>query len=164
MIKNFCMKKIIIQFFIMLQFFVQAKAYNLDFFSRFNDCLLEEYIKEALVNNHNLLMADRTVERFRHEIMSAYSAEFPSLSASANYFGTHVPNNDYNIFLKRNSFVLPFRVNYEPDFLLKTKDKINKLLSKLTKQSYEKIVNDTERDYYLSALDAKKYGIIDEII
>lgn len=50
------------------------------------------------------------------------------------------------------------------EHILKTKDKINKLLSKLTKQSLEKIVNDTERDYYLSALDAKKYGIIDEII
>ena len=50
------------------------------------------------------------------------------------------------------------------EHIVKTKDKINKLLSKLTNQKYEKIVNDTERDYYLSAQDAKKYGLIDEII
>ena len=46
----------------------------------------------------------------------------------------------------------------------KVKAKINRLLASLTKQKYEKVVNDTERDYYLSAQDAKKYGLIDEII
>lgn len=50
------------------------------------------------------------------------------------------------------------------DHILYTKDKINKLLSKLTNQSIDKIRKDTERDCYLSAVDAKKYGIIDEII
>ena len=50
------------------------------------------------------------------------------------------------------------------EHILTTKDKINKLLSKLTDQSLEKIKIDTERDYYLSSLEAKKYGIIDKII
>lgn len=50
------------------------------------------------------------------------------------------------------------------EHILKTKEKINKILSKLTNQKYEKIIIDTDRDYYLSANDAKKYGIIDEII
>ena len=50
------------------------------------------------------------------------------------------------------------------DHILFTKDKINKLLSKLTNQSLNKIINDTERDYYLTALEAKKYGLIDSII
>ncbi|MBO4600709.1 MAG: ATP-dependent Clp protease proteolytic subunit [Bacilli bacterium] len=45
-----------------------------------------------------------------------------------------------------------------------TKCKLNKILSQLTKQKYEKVVIDTDRDYYLSAKEAKKYGIIDEII
>ena len=46
----------------------------------------------------------------------------------------------------------------------KTKTKINKLLSNLTKQKYEKVCLDTDRDYYLSAQEAKKYGIIDSIL
>lgn len=50
------------------------------------------------------------------------------------------------------------------EHILYTKDKINKILSKHTNQSLEKIKKDTERDYYLSSLDAKKYGLIDEII
>lgn len=50
------------------------------------------------------------------------------------------------------------------EHIINTRDKINKILSKLTNQPYEKIVNDTDRDYYLSAQDAKKYGLIDKII
>ena len=50
------------------------------------------------------------------------------------------------------------------EHILKTKDKINMILSKLTNQSIEAITLDTERDYYLSSEDAKKYGIIDFII
>lgn len=45
-----------------------------------------------------------------------------------------------------------------------TKHKLNKILSHLTKQKYEKVINDTDRDYYLSAQEAKKYGIIDSIL
>ena len=48
--------------------------------------------------------------------------------------------------------------------ILKLKDKINKILSKNTNQSLEKIQNDTERDYFLDAEEAKQYGIIDKII
>ena len=50
------------------------------------------------------------------------------------------------------------------DHITETKAKINKILSKLTNQNIQKIKKDTERDFYLSAEDAKKYGIIDEII
>ena len=50
------------------------------------------------------------------------------------------------------------------DHILYTKNKLNTILSKLTKQSLEKIRKDTERDYYLSSEEAKKYGIIDSII
>ena len=102
-----------------------VKAYNLDFFSKFNDIWLEEYIKEALSNNHSAKSAQHKVEQFRGEVRKTLSGEFPSLSAGANYLGTHFPNNDYNIFLKRNSFILPLKVAWELDLLLKTKDRIN---------------------------------------
>ncbi len=48
--------------------------------------------------------------------------------------------------------------------LLKTKDLMNTLLAKLCKQPKEKIVHDTERDYYMSAMEALEYNIIDEIL
>ena len=48
--------------------------------------------------------------------------------------------------------------------ILKIKDKINKILSKNTGKELSKIEQDTERDYFLSAKEAKEYGIIDKII
>ncbi len=48
--------------------------------------------------------------------------------------------------------------------ILKIKDNINKILSERTGQPLEKIQQDVERDYFMSAEEALKYGIIDEII
>ena len=48
--------------------------------------------------------------------------------------------------------------------ILKLKNKINKILAKNTNQNIEKIEIDTERDYFLSAKEAKVYGLIDKII
>ena len=48
--------------------------------------------------------------------------------------------------------------------ILNLKNKLNKILSKNTNQPIEKIEIDTERDYFLSAKEAKNYGLIDKII
>ncbi|MDI6758589.1 MAG: ATP-dependent Clp endopeptidase proteolytic subunit ClpP [Candidatus Omnitrophota bacterium] len=48
--------------------------------------------------------------------------------------------------------------------ILKMRDRINEMLSAHTGQSVEKIQKDTDRDYFMSAAEAKEYGIIDEVI
>ncbi|MFE4898378.1 ATP-dependent Clp endopeptidase proteolytic subunit ClpP [Peribacillus butanolivorans] len=48
--------------------------------------------------------------------------------------------------------------------ILKLKDHINQIISERTGQPIEKVAKDTDRDYFLSANEAKEYGIIDEII
>ncbi|MDM5357212.1 ATP-dependent Clp protease protease subunit [Peribacillus sp. B2I2] len=48
--------------------------------------------------------------------------------------------------------------------ILKLKDHINQIISERTGQPIEKVAKDTDRDYFLSASEAKEYGIIDEII
>jgi len=48
--------------------------------------------------------------------------------------------------------------------ILKIKEKLNKILAKHTGQLLEKIERDTDRDFYLSAEEAKEYGLIDEVI
>lgn len=48
--------------------------------------------------------------------------------------------------------------------ILKVKQKLNKILAKHTGQSVDKIEKDSDRDYYMTAQEAKEYGIIDEII
>lgn len=48
--------------------------------------------------------------------------------------------------------------------ILKTKKKLNEILAANTGQSVEKIAEDTERDNFMSAQEAKEYGLIDEIV
>ena len=48
--------------------------------------------------------------------------------------------------------------------ILKTKKKLNEILAANTGKPYETICADTERDHYLSAEEAKEYGLIDDII
>ena len=48
--------------------------------------------------------------------------------------------------------------------IIKIKNKINSILAGHTGQALEKVEKDTDRDFYLSADEAKEYGIIDEVI
>ena len=48
--------------------------------------------------------------------------------------------------------------------ILKTKKKLNEILAANTGQTVEKIAEDTERDNFMSAEEAKAYGLIDEIV
>jgi ATP-dependent Clp protease protease subunit len=48
--------------------------------------------------------------------------------------------------------------------ILSIKDRLNKILSKHTNQSVEQIAKDTDRDFFMDAEAAKKYGIVDDII
>ena len=48
--------------------------------------------------------------------------------------------------------------------IIKIKNKLNNILAKHTGKPLEKIENDTDRDFYLTAQEAKEYGIIDQVI
>ena len=49
-------------------------------------------------------------------------------------------------------------------WILKIRERLNKILSEITGQPIEKIQVDTERDNFMSAQEAKEYGLIDEVI
>lgn len=48
--------------------------------------------------------------------------------------------------------------------ILKTKENLNKILAKNTGKTVAQVEKDSDRDYYMSAEDAKKYGLVDEIL
>lgn len=48
--------------------------------------------------------------------------------------------------------------------IVQTRELINKILSERTGQTLNKISKDTDRDFFMTAAEAKKYGIIDEVI
>ena len=54
-------------------------------------------------------------------------------------------------------------VTIRAEWLLKTKRKMNRMMAEMTGQPEEKIANDVERDYFMSAQEAKEYGVVDEI-
>lgn len=55
-------------------------------------------------------------------------------------------------------------IKIRAEHILKIKDKLNKVLAKHTGQNVTTIEKDTDRDNYMTAEDAKKYGLIDKII
>ncbi len=52
-------------------------------------------------------------------------------------------------------------INIHAQHILKTKEKLNRILSEKTGQSYETVAADTERDNFMSAEEALKYGLVD---
>jgi ATP-dependent Clp protease, protease subunit len=48
--------------------------------------------------------------------------------------------------------------------ILRLRERINEILAEHTGQTVEKIAKDTDRDYFITAEEAKKYGIVDEVI
>ncbi len=55
-------------------------------------------------------------------------------------------------------------IKIEAEHILRVKQRLNQILSKHTGQPLAKIENDTDRNFYMDSEEAKKYGIIDEII
>ncbi len=48
--------------------------------------------------------------------------------------------------------------------IIRMKDALNRILSDHTGQELEKVQNDTDRDFFMSGLEAKEYGIVDHVI
>lgn len=55
-------------------------------------------------------------------------------------------------------------IKIHTEWLIKIKDKLNLILSKNTGQPLDKIERDVERDFFMSAEEAKAYGLVDEIM
>lgn len=54
-------------------------------------------------------------------------------------------------------------VTIQAEWLLRTKKKMIRMMAEMTGQSVEKVAQDAERDYFMSAAEALAYGVIDEI-
>lgn len=54
-------------------------------------------------------------------------------------------------------------VQIRAEWLLKTKHKINRLISEMTGQPLDRVEKDADRDFFMDAKEALKYGVIDEI-
>ena len=55
-------------------------------------------------------------------------------------------------------------INIHAQHILKTKERLNKILSEKTGKSIDIVAQDTERDNFMTALEAQEYGIVDKVI
>jgi ATP-dependent Clp protease protease subunit len=55
-------------------------------------------------------------------------------------------------------------IEIQADEILKTREVLNQILAQHTGQPLERIAKDTNRDYYMTAEESKKYGVVDEIL
>lgn len=55
-------------------------------------------------------------------------------------------------------------IEIQADEIFKTREVLNQILSQHTGQPLQRIAKDTDRDYYMSAKDAKDYGVVDDIL
>lgn len=55
-------------------------------------------------------------------------------------------------------------IEIQANEILKTRDELNHILANHTGQPVERIAKDTDRDYYMSAEEAKSYGVVDDIL
>jgi len=55
-------------------------------------------------------------------------------------------------------------IKIQADEILRLRSNLNKILAKNTKQTLKKIETDTDRNFFMSSLEAKKYGLIDTVL
>ena len=77
------------------------------------------------------------------------------LVAQLLYLDREDPERDISIYINSPGGVRE---------MLRLQDKVRQMISESTGQPYEKIAKDTDRDYYLTAGQAKDYGLIDEVL
>ncbi len=96
--------------------------------------------------------------------MAASMASF-LLSAGAKEKRFSLPNSEIMIHQPLGAFQGQVSdIEISAKRMIKQKEKLNKLLSEHTKQPLDKIINDTDRDYFLTPEEAVSYGLIDEVI
>ena len=55
-------------------------------------------------------------------------------------------------------------IEIQADEILKTREVLNQILAQHTGQAIERIAKDTNRDHYMTAIEAKSYGVVDDIL
>ncbi len=55
-------------------------------------------------------------------------------------------------------------IEIQANEIIKTRERLNEILASHSGQSVERVAKDTDRDYYMNAMEAKEYGVVDDIL
>lgn len=121
---------------------------NVDYFDRFEDECLKYYILKAIENNNQAHIASQKSEEFRQQMKYAFGEELPAFRVSSLYAGIKFPQPTPFQGLPKSEFLLPFLGTYQPDFLLKNRDKTTS-----AKRAYEATKFQEQATYITLASD-----------
>jgi len=111
-----------------------------------------------------------TMNYVRCDIATLCMGQAASMGALLLTAGTHgkrfaLPNSRILIHQPMGGFQgQATDIDIHAQEILRMRNDLNKILAKHTGQNIRKIKNDTDRDYFMSAEEAKKYGIIDKVL
>jgi ATP-dependent Clp protease protease subunit len=116
------------------------------------------------------MMIYDTMQYVRCDVATICMGQAASMGAFLLAAGTHgkrfaLPNSRIMIHQPLGGFQgQATDIDIHAKEILKTRDRMNELMSKHTGHNIDKIKHDTERDYFLSADESKAYGLIDEVL
>lgn len=119
--------------------------------------------------NSGLMIFD-TMQYIKADVQTICLGIAASMGAFLLAAGTHgkrfaLPNAEVMIHQPSGgAFGQATDISIAAEHILKTKDKLNRILAQRCNQPLEKVASDTERDNWMSSDDALKYGIIDHIM
>ena len=117
---------------------------NMDWWTNFDDEILEGYIEKAIRNNYDLKMATLAVDEYYQNVKINFANELPQAGVAGGYGLTKMPM----MTSTSGSWSLPMLVSYEADIFLKNRDK-----TRAAKKMYEGSKLD-ERAAYISIASA----------
>ncbi|MFI3299935.1 MAG: TolC family protein [Candidatus Gastranaerophilales bacterium] len=126
---------------------------NLKFWEDFNDETLNKYIKQAVLNNHDLKMASLSVDQYRENVKMQFAGELPS-AVIGGFGGIEKPIGSTST---QGLFATPAIVSYELDIFGKNHNK-----TKAVKKLYEKSKQDEKTAYIAiaSAVGTTYFNIV----
>ena len=103
--------------------------------------------------------------QFTTDIFAQFDKKWALLSAGTKGKRIALPNSTIMIHQPLGQFKgQATDIKIHADWIVGVKARLNKMLSEATGQSIEKVSEDTERDNFMSADEAKAYGLIDKVI
>ncbi len=122
----------------------KAQYINKDWWSRFNDPVLDSYIMKAAVSNHDLKIATLKVLETQALVRQSLGKEFPVVTIGGDYLRQKTSANTSNGSLTSNTFTFPLSANYELDLWRKNRDATIQKVKELEAVRYD------EKSAYIS--------------
>ena len=122
---------------------------------------LREFQQSAVLQQPRLL--DRRIGHDGSAASPAPRQQIP-LDATPRHVVQHLIRRDIGTAIEGHQFIQISDIEIQANEIIRYREVLNGILSKHTGQTIEKIAKDTDRDFFMSAEEAKAYGAVDDVL